>query len=149
LHLVEQDRGREHALVIAKSLVVHNKRAGGQLQFSSELLAQAVPASHFDALIQAMRAKPGAQWSIERMAAAADMAPRSFHRKFARAIGMTPAQYLTNLRLEKACALIEHEQATLKTVARKSGFGSAVNMQHSFSKRLGVTPSEYLARFRA
>ena len=149
LSLVEQDHGRDHALAIAKRLVVHHKRAGGQLQFSSELLAQAAPSPPFDALVRTMRERPNIDWSIPRMAAAATMSPRSFHRKFGQALGMTPAQFLGNVRLEKACALIEREGASLKTIARKAGFGSEVNMKNSFTKRLGVTPTQYLARFRA
>lgn len=149
LNLVEQDQGRDFALAVAKRLVVHSKRAGGQLQFSSELLAQGAPSPLFDALVQKLREKPAAPWSIERMATVAHMSTRSFHRKFAEALGMSPLQYLANVRLEVACALIERERVTLKSVARRSGFGSEVNLKNAFAKRLGVTPTQYLARFRA
>lgn len=148
LHLVEQDQGRDFALAVAKRLVVHSKRAGGQLQFSSELLAQAAPSPLFDPLVRKLREKPAAPWSIERMAAAVQMSTRSFHRKFAEALGMSPLQYLANVRLEIACALIERESSTLKSVARKAGFGTEVNMKNAFARRLGVTPTQYLARFR-
>src|SRR5262249_22349325 len=40
LSLVEADHGRALALRVAKRLVVHFKRPGGQRQFSAELLAQ-------------------------------------------------------------------------------------------------------------
>jgi len=34
-------------------------------------------------------------------------------------------------------------------VARRCGFGTAVNMKNAFARRLGVTPTQYLTRFRA
>jgi transcriptional regulator GlxA family with amidase domain len=148
LSLVEQDQGRDFALAVAKRLVVHSKRAGGQLQFSSALLAQSAPASSFGELVQKLREQPAVPWSIERMAGAVHMSTRSFHRRFVEALGMSPLQYLTNVRLEMACALIERERAPLKTIARKAGFGSEVNMKNVFARRLGVTPTQYLARFR-
>ncbi|MBX9961651.1 MAG: helix-turn-helix domain-containing protein [Burkholderiales bacterium] len=148
LSLLEQDQGREFALAVAKRLVVHSKRPGGQLQFSSELLAQSAPASSFDELVRKLKDKPAVPWSIERMAGAVHMSTRSFHRKFVEALGVSPLQYLANIRLEVACALIERERATLKSISRQAGFGSEVNMKNAFTRRLGVTPTEYLARFR-
>lgn len=148
LSLLEQDQGREFALAVAKRLVVHSKRPGGQLQFSSELLAQSAPASSFDELVRKLKDKPAVPWSIERMAGAVHMSTRSFHRKFVEALGVSPLQYLANIRLEVACALIERERATLKSIARQAGFGSEVNMKNAFTRRLGVTPTQYLARFR-
>jgi transcriptional regulator GlxA family with amidase domain len=148
LSLLEQDQGREFALAVAKRLVVHSKRPGGQLQFSSELLAQSAPASSFDQLVHKLKEKPAQPWSVERMAGAVHMSTRSFHRRFAEAMGMSPLQYLANVRLEIACALIERERIPLKSIARKAGFGTEVNMKNAFARRLGVTPTQYLARFR-
>ena len=149
LALIEQDRGRGHALAVAKRLVVHSKRAGGQLQFSSELLAQSAPAQPFETLVRKLHESPASDWSVERMAATLHMSTRTFHRRFVQTLGKTPLQFLARVRLEKACAMIERDRTALKTVARRCGFGTAVNMKNAFARRLGVTPTQYLTRFRA
>ena len=148
LSLVEADLGRAAAMKVAKRLVVYMKRPGGQRQFSSELLAQGSATPEFDPLIARMRCRTQADWSIEAMAASMGMSVRTFQRRFTAAIGMTPVRYLNDLRLERACELIERTRASLKEVARRSGFGSEVNMKNVFVRRLGVLPRDYLERFR-
>lgn len=148
LSLVEADLGRAAAMKVAKRLVVYMKRPGGQRQFSSELLAQGSATPQFDALIARMRSRTQADWTIETMAAAVGMSARTFQRRFTAAIGATPVRYLSELRLERACDLIERSRASLKEIARRSGFGSEVNMKNAFARRLGVLPRDYLDRFR-
>lgn len=148
LSLVEADLGRAAAMKVAKRLVVYMKRPGGQRQFSSELLAQGSASLQFDALIARMRSRTQANWTIEAMAATAGMSARTFQRRFTAALGMTPVRYLNGLRLERACELIERTRISLKEIARRSGFGSEVNMKNAFSRRLGVLPRDYLERFR-
>ena len=149
LNLIEEDRGRPHALAVAKRLVVYIKRPGGQLQFSSELLAQTAESRQFDALIRQVKQNPAQSWSVEELAAFVSMSARSFHRQFVLEMGVTPSQFISATRLEKACMLIESTQSSLKAVARTAGLGNEANMKNLFLKRLGVTPSDYLERFRA
>jgi transcriptional regulator GlxA family with amidase domain len=148
LYLVEENHDRQIALSVAKRLVVHLKRPGGQLQFSSELLAQSSPSQLFASLVQKIKENPGRAWSVEEMASLAHMATRSFHRRFVAEMQVTPSQFIAATRLEAASALIESSKSSLKTVARKAGFGSEVNMKNAFRKVLGVTPTEYMERFR-
>ena len=148
LSLVEVDLGRAIAMKVAKRLVVYMKRPGGQRQFSSELLAQSSAAPEFDALIARIKLRAQSSWTIEAMADTVGMSARTFQRRFTAAIGMTPVRYLSGLRLERACELIERTRASLKDVARRSGFGSEVNMKNAFMRRLGVLPRDYLDRFR-
>jgi len=135
-------------LAVAKRLVVYIKRPGGQLQFSSELLAQTAESRQFDALIKQVKQNPAKSWSVEELAAFVNMSARSFHRQFVLEMGITPSQFISATRLEKACMLIESTQSSLKAVARAAGLGNEANMKNLFLKRLGVTPSDYLERFR-
>ncbi|HLD67547.1 MAG TPA: helix-turn-helix domain-containing protein, partial [Pseudomonas sp.] len=148
LSLVEEDLGREMALRVAKDLVVYLKRSGGQRQFSAELLAQAAPEGGLIAELTAWL-KPRLQQalSLESMAEAVAVSPRTLHRRFRDELATTPLQYLAQLRLEAACRLLEAGATSLKRTAQQSGFGSEYNLRRAFVQGLHVTPSEYRLRF--
>ena len=85
--------------------------------------------------------------SIEDMAAALSMSGRTLHRRLKEESGTTPARLLADLRVEAASALLEGGRATMKSVARRSGFQSEYNLRRAFVQRLGVAPRDYKARF--
>lgn len=147
LSLVEEDLGRAMALAVAKRLVLFLKRPGGQRQFSSELLAQAVPDGLCGQLSAWLRPRLRQQIDIEQMAGACALSVRTLHRRLRSEAGVTPAQLLARMRMELACGLLEQPRMTVKQAARQSGYGSEYNLRRAFMAQLGVLPSEYQARF--
>ncbi|MTV40746.1 GlxA family transcriptional regulator [Duganella radicis] len=147
LSLVGEDLGRSFALRVAKRLVVFFKRPGGQRQFSSELLAQADPQGLHGQLTAWLRPRLKQPIDVNQMAAAFALSVRSLHRKLQREAGVSPAQLLLRLRMERACALLEQPGMSVKRAAAQSGFGSEYNLRRAFAAQLGVVPSEYQARF--
>lgn len=147
LSLVAEDMGQAFSLNVARRLVVYHKRPGGQRQFSAELLAQ----YHNEGLIQRLLVwlKPRLHQSvdIEQMADAMSVSSRTLHRRVQEEGQISPAQLLRELRLEKACKLLESGKLSYKEIARKSGFGSEYNLRRAFRIALGVLPSEYRSRF--
>ena len=147
LSLVEEDLGREAALAVAKRMVLFLKRPGGQRQFSSELLAQS-PAPGVCAQLTAwLRPRLAQDIGVGEMAGACALSERSLYRKLHEEAGLTPAQLLARLRLERACLLLEQPGTLVKQAARASGYGSEYNLRRAFAAELGVLPSEYQARF--
>lgn len=146
LSLVEADLGRALALAVAKRLVVHMKRPGGQRQFSSELLAQAATDPAYLTLSAWLRDRLHLSIGVEEMARAVGVSARTLHRRL-RDAGTSPAGLLRELRLELACRLLEDGGTGLKAIARKTGFGSLYNLHRAFVGRFGVAPSDYRARF--
>jgi AraC-like DNA-binding protein len=54
------------------------------------------------------------------------------------------ATYLTEKRLEKACALLkQHPEYTIESLCKDAGFSSRRTFQTVFKTRLGMSPSEY------
>lgn len=147
LSLVEEDLGRPAAQRVAKRLVVFLKRPGGQRQFSSELLAQADDQGTSARLIHWLKPRLKQAIGVEHMAQALALSVRTLHRRLGEESGTTPAQFLNRMRLDVACALLERADASIKQVARQSGFGSEYNLRRAFAAHLGVVPSEYHARF--
>jgi len=148
LSLVEADHDRALSLRVAKRLVVPLRRAGGQRQFSAELLAQG---GEHDGLVAQLNAwlKPRLKQAITvaDMAHATAVSERTLHRHLIQLTGQSPARYLNRLRLERACALLEAGKLPLKRVAQQTGLASEYNLRRAFKLALGVSPSDYRERF--
>ena len=72
---------------------------------------------------------------------------RSFKRRFVRATGMTPLQYVQNLRLEEAKHLLETTVEPVEAVANSVGYEDAAFFGRLFRRRVGLTPTQYRRRF--
>jgi transcriptional regulator GlxA family with amidase domain len=75
------------------------------------------------------------------------MSIRNFTRIFYREPGMTPAEFVHRARLDAARRLLEDSSASLKSIARDTGFGSAEGMRRGFLKSIGVGAADYRGRF--
>ncbi|OZI66385.1 GlxA family transcriptional regulator [Bordetella genomosp. 11] len=148
LALVEADLGHRTALAAARDMVMFIKRPGGQSQFSVPLLAQhGAGQAQFAELHAWMVAHLHEDLRVERLAEQAGMAPRTFARAYAAAVGRTPAKTVECMRFEAACRALEASPAPLKRIAADTGHGSEQNLRRLFLRRLRVTPQQYRARF--
>lgn len=149
LALVEEDLGRKLAMNVARRLVMFLKRPGGQSQFSTALLAQTQATNSLKDLPEWIVDHLDADLSVEALANRVGMSPRNFARVFTAETKLTPAKYVERARLERARQLIEETKLPLLTVAAKAGFESDQQLRRTFVRWLGVTPAEYVDRFRA
>jgi transcriptional regulator GlxA family with amidase domain len=148
LALIEEDLGRKLAMNVARDLVMFLKRPGGQSQFSTTLLAQATDTDALKNLPEWIADNLDEDLSVEALAMRAGMSPRNFARIFTAETKLTPAKYVERARLERARQLMEDTKLSLQAVATKTGFESHQNFRRTFMRWLGVTPAEYLDRFR-
>lgn len=61
---------------------------------------------------------------------------------------MSPLQWITGQRIERARQLLEETDHPVEKVARDSGFGTAASLRQHLQSELGVSPSAYRATFR-
>jgi transcriptional regulator GlxA family with amidase domain len=149
LALVEEDLGRDAALVIARHLVLFLRRPGGQSQFSATLVAQQPEREPLREMQRSLLENVAEDHSVEAMAARANMSPRHFARVFRSETGMTPARYVERVRLEAARRRLEETAEPVAAVAAACGFGTAETMRRTFIRTLEVPPAEYRRRFQA
>jgi len=147
LALVEEDFGPQLALSTARQLVVHMRRAGGQLQYSEPLKFQMHAGDRFAELVAAILSDLGRCWSVEAMAAKAGLSSRQFARRFKDTFGQTPAAYLEMLRLDEARLRMTQGERGLARIAHATGFASDDVFRRAFERRFGVTPSQWRSRF--
>ncbi len=149
LAMIEEDWGRDIALAVARTLVVFLKRPGGQSQFSTFLLNPAKTRQDFQELQSWIVSNPGANLSLESLAARMAMSPRNFARVFEREIGMTPGKFVELIRLEAARCQLEQTRLLVDEIATQCGFGNPEHLRRTFQRRLKVSPRDYRARFRS
>jgi transcriptional regulator GlxA family with amidase domain len=147
LALIEADHGRALALEVARHLVLPMKRVGGQSQFSMHLKAQYAELPSIERVQHHIVDNPAGDLSVKALAAIAAMSTRSFLRQFRTSAGATLGDYIADVRLRHACALLERTEIEMKQVALQAGFGTDANMRKVFMRHLGVTPSQYRASF--
>lgn len=148
LALVEKDAGGELARAVARSLVVFLQRPGGQSQFSPSTLHPRPRSDLLRAVVDAVAADPGGDHSIARMAATAAVSPRHLTRLFRAELGITPAQYVEEVRIDAGKRGLE-QGLTVADSARVAGFGTSESMRRAFVLRVGVPPRTYQQRFRS
>jgi transcriptional regulator GlxA family with amidase domain len=147
LALVEADHGAAVARRVAQHLVMFMQRPGGQAQFSIRLRANPVERAPLRAVLDAVVENPAGDHRLEALSARAGFSPRHLSRVFAREVGMTPARYVEQVRVEAARALLETSDAPLEAIGRESGLGSAESLRRAFIREIGVTPHAYRQRF--
>ncbi len=148
LALVEEDLDRDAALAVARHLVVFLRRPGNQAQFSAQLAAQTARRAPLREVQRWISEHPGADLSVESLAARAGFSPRHFARAFQAETGTTPGRYVDRVRLEHARRLLEDTGDGVEEVSRVSGYGTPEAMRRAFVKALGTSPAEYRRRFR-
>jgi transcriptional regulator GlxA family with amidase domain len=148
LALVEEDLGRDLALAVAQRLVVFLKRPGGQSQFSTQLRTQMADREPLRDLQGWIIEHPGDDLSVEALARRVGMSPRNFARVFTREVGITPARYVEQARVEVARRRLEECDHPIEQVADRCGFGSGETMRRAFLRNLRVSPTNYRGRFR-
>lgn len=147
LALIEEDLGPAIALAVARELVVYLKRPGGQEQFSEPLRFQMRSADRFADLAAWIGGHLRHDLSVEALAERAYLCPRHFTRRFKKAFGTTPADFVERARLDEARQRLSARQDTIESVADSVGFHSADAFRRAFEHRFGVNPSAYRERF--
>jgi AraC family transcriptional regulator, transcriptional activator FtrA len=146
LHLVRRDFGPTVANQVARRLVIPPHREGGQAQFLERPVDKRETGS-LAALFDKMRRRLGEPLPIAELARLAAMSERTFMRRFRAATGMTPADWIARLRVDRARELLESTAIAIDVIAQRTGLGTATNMRHHFRNKMGVSPMEYRKRF--
>ena len=85
---------------------------------------------------------------VAAMTRLSQLAERSFKRRFARAMGMPPLEYVHALRLEAAKQALETSDEAVDEIAAQVGYEDASFFGRLFRRKVGLTPAQYRRRFR-
>lgn len=147
LAFVEADLGVDIARSVARQLVIFFRRPGGQSQFSAALEREARSPGPVRDLQSWILENLHQDLRVERLAERVAMSPRNFARVFAQEVGVPPARYVEELRVEAAKRRLESDMEILDQIGAECGFGTALNLRRVFQRHMGVGPREYRERF--
>ena len=146
LFLIGRFVGLKEAMEVAKTYLVdwHDM---GQQPFASLLIAKQVT----DALIARCQQWITAHYTepspVTAMVKSSGLPERSFIRRFSKATGMAPLDYVHSLRLEEAKRMLETNDLAVEAIANEVGYEDASFFGRLFRRKIGLTPTQYRRRF--
>ena len=81
--------------------------------------------------------------TVGHLAERAGFSQYHFIRIFKKETGLTPYEYIINIRINTAKYLLRNSQLSVKDICFNTGFSSESVFCSAFKKRLGITPTEY------
>jgi transcriptional regulator GlxA family with amidase domain len=147
LHVVRRDFGTAVANAVARNTVVPPHREGGQAQYVRRPLPEPQLASTERARAWALQrlAEP---LTLRQLAEREATSVRTFTRRFREEVGLSPGQWLSQQRVERARQLLESTDLGVDQIARAAGFGTGASMRQHLQASLGVSPTAYRRTFQ-
>lgn len=146
LYLVARLAGVDEAMHLAKLFLI-DWHAAGQLPFA--MLARTRQAE--DAVIARCQTWIAEHYDeplpVAALIKVSGLSERSFHRRFRKATGLSPMEYVHTLRLEEAKQVLESETLAVDAIAEAVGYEDAAFFGRLFRRRVGLTPAQYRRRF--
>ncbi len=93
--------------------------------------------------LELLRARLSEDISLDELAAEARLSPFHFARMFKQSFGVPPRVYLTRLRMERACELLEMTDTPVTEIAHEVGYSSNQVLARVFVKHRHMSPSDY------
>ena len=80
---------------------------------------------------------------IPELAARAGLSPFQFDQRIRALCGLSAGQYLSRLRIDRACDRLRHTGAPLSELALECGYADQAAFTRQFHKSVGLTPGAY------
>ncbi|MDF2669898.1 MAG: transcriptional regulator [Paenibacillus sp.] len=135
----------------------HAKHAAGlQLQFQSllQFILQDIPeqgivetaSKGIDQSIGYMYKHYHEKIKLDVLADIAGLTETSYSRSFKKAKGVSPVEYLNQIRIDSSKQLLQQQDCSVKEVADSVGFGNEFYFSKMFKRSIGMSPSFYMRR---
>jgi AraC family transcriptional regulator of arabinose operon len=95
-----------------------------------------------DEVARLIRQDPGHDWTVGEMARRAALSRAQFTRRFVAQLGMSPAQYLIQSRIDRAHQLLTETGMTVTQTAAALGYTDVPYFSRQYKQRTGRTPSQ-------
>lgn len=147
LHIVRKLYGVRIANKIARYLVMHPFREGGQAQFIETPETVVRDDDRIARIVDYMQAHLGESHTLDSLAVRASMSRRTLSRHFEKATGMSVRKWLTAQRLRRSCELLEATSLSIEEIAREAGFQDANLFRHHFRAQFMISPKTWRKNF--
>ncbi len=147
LYLIGRYCGSAEAMRAAKIFLIGD-RSGGQLPFA----AMTRPRQHDDAVIAESQTWIADHYPeanpVTKMVIQSGLAERTFKRRFTKATGYTPVNYVQAIRIEEAKQMLETTQDSIDDIAADVGYEDPTFFRRLFKRITSLSPAQYRQRFQ-
>ena len=88
------------------------------------------------------------KFTVEEIAQRYGMSRSNFYMIWKNNFEISPIQYVLELRLQAAAALLQETPFSISRISDEVGFCSTDNFHHKFKAKYGITPAEYRKQYR-
>ncbi|MCQ6557783.1 AraC family transcriptional regulator [Paenibacillus mendelii] len=81
--------------------------------------------------------------SLSALADEAGLSPVQFSRKFSAAAGVLPSEYISGLRIQRACDRLQNSDASIEDIAADCGLSNRYYFTRLFTRQMGIPPAKY------
>lgn len=147
IYLVEKFCGHEVAVVLSKRMLIDRDKdpQSSYVIFSGQK-------HHGDEPILAAQEYIEENYALKLttrdLADAAHMSARNFARRFKRATGNTPTQYLQRVRVEAVKRGLETSPEPVEQILLRCGYEDPGSFRDVFRRITGITPADYRKKYR-
>ncbi|MNH88465.1 Transcriptional activator NphR [compost metagenome] len=132
-------------------LIEHSTQSDLAAASSSGLGANTIKPALHDPIYDLIRYMEGfyqTDISLALLAERSGLTPSYIIRLFKERIGVTPIQYLLELRMHSATCYLQLTDMSVQDIAETSGFPSIHYFSRMFKQRFGVSPSDWKRKYR-
>lgn len=146
LYLLEKHYGREMAILCSKLFQVDIDRSS-----QSPYIVFNGQKSHTDPVVlkaqEFLEKNATEKFSIEKLAKHLAVSRRSLDRRFFKATGNTPIEYLQRVKMETAKKQLEISRKSIQEVMYEAGYSDLKAFRDVFRKITGLSPLEYRGKY--
>ena len=146
IYLVEKYYDRQTAIYCSKIFQIELDR-----QSQSAFIIFTGQKLHGDEIIQQaqeyIETKVDEKISVEQLASRFAVGRRSFDRRFVKATGNTPIEYLQRVKIESAKKALESSRKTINEIMYEVGYSDVKAFREVFRKITGISPLEYKIKY--
>ncbi|WP_421900880.1 GlxA family transcriptional regulator [Maridesulfovibrio sp.] len=149
LHIVARFMGREISSACAKMLVMDSTRdvQTPYFMFESKSVDEGFADRDILRVQEWMQENYNMPINIKSLAEQSGLGERTFLRRFKRTTGMTPNNYLQQVRIEAARHLLEVSGKGVDEITVLVGYDNPSSFRRLFKRMTGLSPREYRSRF--
>jgi AraC-like DNA-binding protein len=90
-----------------------------------------------------MHDNPAADWSIDELGNLVGLSRSALHERFVELVGLPPIQYLAQWRMQLAARMLRESQASVLSIALRSGYDSEAAFGRAFKRLVGMPPAAW------
>lgn len=148
LYLIARFAGVEEAMRVARVYLIDWHHVGQQ-PFAALLRNRQVEDAAIARCQEWVARNYDHESPVGEMAKMSGLTDRSFKRRFLKATGMAPLEYVQTIRLEEAKHVLETTDLAVESIAQDVGYGDSSFFGRLFRRKVGLTPAQYRKRFRS